>query len=215
MTQNNTFIELKDGCPFDIKMQYPLLGMKTAVKECYVRREVFEMLKKAQEYLPDGYRLRIWDTWRPLALQKELYEVYRQSIIDTFNLSSLTQSEQDAFISKYIAIPSENPEIPPAHTTGGAVDLTLTDENGNDIDMGTAFDDFSEKAETDYFEKQEFEGSIIRKNRRILKNAMTSAGFTNLPSEWWHYDYGNRNWALYSQNEAIYKGVFNKEELNF
>jgi D-alanyl-D-alanine dipeptidase len=189
--------------------------MKTAVKECFVRREVYEMLKNAQENLPDGYRLRIWDTWRPLSLQKELYEVYRQSIIDTFNLSSLSQSEQNEFISKYIAIPSENPDSPPAHTTGGAVDLTLIDVDGNELDMGTAFDDFSEKAETDYFEKHGFDGSVVRKNRRILKSAMESAGFTNLPSEWWHYDYGNRNWALYSKSVAVYKGVFEKEHLIF
>lgn len=212
---NEIFVELRDGEPFDIKMQYPLLGMKTAVKECFVRREVFEMLKCAEKNLPEGYHLRIWDTWRPLALQKELYEVYRQSIIDTFNLSILPQSEQDDFISKYIAIPSENPDLPPAHTTGGAVDLTLIDEDGNELDLGTGFDDFSDKAETDYFEKEEFGGSIIQKNRRILKSAMESAGFTNLPSEWWHYDYGDRNWALYSKKEAIYKGIFKTENLNF
>ena len=122
----------------------------------------------------------------------------------------------EVLISPVIAaIPSENPDLPPAHTTGGAVDLTLIDEHRNELDMGTGFDDFSEKAETDYFEKSEFDGSIVQKNRRILKKAMESAGFTNLPSEWWHYDFGDRNWALYSKKEAIYKGVFNKEELNF
>ena len=215
MTQKYTFIRLEDGLPFDIKMQYPLLGMKSAVKECFVRKEVFERLKTAQANLPDGYRLRIWDAWRPLELQKELYEFYRQSIIETFGLTSLPDTEKDAFISKYIAIPSENPDMPPAHTTGGAVDLTLIDEIGNELDMGTGFDDFSEKAETDYFEKQEFDGTDVQKNRRILKKAMEDAGFTNLPSEWWHYDFGNRNHALYSKKEAIYKGVFNIDELEF
>lgn len=211
--KNDTFIRLEDGLPFDIKMQYPLLGMKTAVKECFVRCDVFEMLKKAEGNLPYGYRLRILDTWRPLALQKELYEFYRQSITDSFNLSCLPKNEQDDFISKYIAIPSENLEMPPAHTTGGAVDLTLIDEQGNELDMGTGFDDFSEKAETDYFEKQEFDGTDVQKNRRILKKAMEDAGFTNLPSEWWHYDYGDENWAKTKGLKALYKGIFSQNEM--
>ena len=215
MNQHEVFTELKDGLHFDIKMQYPLLGMKNSVKACFVRLEVYEMLKSAEKNLPEGYRFRILDTWRPLALQKELYEVYRQNIIDTFNLSCLQKNEQDDFISRFIAIPSENPEMPPAHTTGGAVDLTLIDEQGNEFDMGTEFDDFSEKAETDYFEKQEFDGTDVQKNRRILKKAMEDAGFTNLPSEWWHYDYGDENWAKAKGLKALYKGIFSQNEMNF
>lgn len=213
MFQNEVFTEFKDGCPIDIKMKYPILGLKNAVTGCYLRKTVYELLLKAQSNLPEGYRLRIWDAWRPLSLQKELYETYRLDLISTFNLSSLSQEEQEAFISKYIAIPSENPDSPPAHTTGGAIDLTLIDERGNELDMGTVFDDFSDKAATDYFEKQEYDGSTVQKNRRVLNEAMTKAGFTNLPSEWWHYDYGNRNWAYYSKSEAIYKGVFEKQDL--
>ena len=45
-------------------------------------------------------------------------------------------------------------------------------------------------------------------------NVMTKAGFTNLPSEWWHYDYGDRFWAYYNKCSAIYEGVFTKEEIN-
>ena len=213
MLENNIFVEVKDGCPLDVKMKYPLLGLNNAVTGCYLRKTVYELLLKAQSNLPDGYHLRIWDAWRPLSLQKELYETYRLDLIRTFNLSSLSHKEQEAFISKYIAIPSENPDCPPAHTTGGAIDLTLIDEVGNELEMGTDFDDFSEKAATDYFEKEEYNGSIIQKNRRILYDAMTKAGFTNLPSEWWHYDYGNRNWANFSKNEAVYKGVFNEQDL--
>ena len=213
MLENDIFVEVRDDCPIDVKMKYPLLGMKNAVTGCYLRKTVYELLLKAEDNLPDSYHLRIWDAWRPLSLQNELYEVYRQDLINTFNLSSLPVDEQNAFISRYIAIPSENPDLPPAHTTGGAVDLTLIDKYGNELDMGTGFDDFSEKAATDFFEKEQYNGSIIQKNRRILNQAMTKAGFTNLPSEWWHYDYGNENWAKFSKNKAIYKGVFEKQDL--
>ena len=43
---------------------------------------------------------------------------------------------------------------------------------------------------------------------------MTSVGFTNLPSEWWHYDYGNANWAYYKKESPIYSGVFTEKDLN-
>jgi len=215
MLKDDIFTELLDGCPFDVKMKYPLLGLKNAVKGCYLRKQVYELLIKAEANLPCGYRFRIWDAWRPLSLQKELYETYRLDLIDSFGLSSLSDDEKNVFISKYIAIPSENPDSPPAHTTGGAIDLTLIDEDGIELDMGTDFDDFSEKAATDYFEKEAYNGSTVQKNRRILKQAMTKAGFTNLPSEWWHYDYGNQNWAKFSNNKATYKGVFNEHELLF
>lgn len=42
---------------------------------------------------------------------------------------------------------------------------------------------------------------------------MNKAGFTNLPSEWWHYDYGEKFWAYYNNTPAIFEGVFNIEEI--
>ncbi|MED4919243.1 M15 family metallopeptidase, partial [Geobacillus thermodenitrificans] len=47
----------------------------------------------------------------------------------------------------------------------------------------------------------------IKENRKLLKSIMEKAGFTNYDEEWWHYDYGNQNWALKTGNEAIYGGV--------
>ena len=110
-------------------------------------------------------------------------------------------------ISRYVSYPENNVLLPPVHTTGGAVDLTLIDSDGNELDMGTEFDSFSEAASTAYYE-QVGTDTKIRDNRRMLYNAMTGAGFTNLPSEWWHYDFGDRFWAYYNRKPAIYKGVF-------
>ena len=88
-------------------------------------------------------------------------------------------------ISKYVALPVRDTICPPAHTTGGAIDLTLIDRDGNELNMGTAFDAFTQATHTDFYE--ETDEDIIKQNRRILYSAMTSVGFTNLPSEWWHY----------------------------
>ena len=109
-------------------------------------------------------------------------------------------------------MPIKDTLIPPAHTTGGAIDVTLVDANGHALDMGCEFDAFNEKTKTDYFEDTE-ENVKIRDNRRLLYSCMISAGFTNLPSEWWHYDFGNKIWAYYKNEPAIYEGVFDKSEL--
>ena len=139
-------------------------------------------------------------------------------------------------IRKFVSDPIPDREVPPVHTTGGAIDLTIVDSDGNELDMGTSFDAFTEKTKTDYFEridaneiynnsyyndKDEKCNSVckkhitsVRDNRRLLYAVMTKAGFTNLPSEWWHYDYGDRFWAYYNKCSAIYEGVFTKEEID-
>lgn len=207
------FVELKDGEHFDIKMQYHLQGMKYGIEECYMRKKVFEMLKKAQDNLPEGYKLRIWDAWRPFELQQELYDTYSEMLIKELNLYGKPFDEQQQVISNYVSLPVKDKFLPPLHTTGGAIDLTLIDEEGNELNMGTEFDEFTEKTRTDYFEYTGPVHNDIRDNRRILYNAMIDAGFTNLPSEWWHYEYGNRVWAYFVSKPALYEGVFSADEI--
>lgn len=209
---DSEFIEIETNEYLDVEMQYPLLGMKNAEARCLLRKQVYDLLIEASKLLPKGYKLKILDAWRPLALQRELYSVYLERIIKYFKLDGCTEEQRKAFIKKYVSEPVENEKIPPVHTTGGAVDLTVTDKEGNDLDMGTKFDDFTDKANTSYFEKAN--DSIIRENRRLLYKIMTDVGFTNLPSEWWHYDYGDRFWAFYNKKPAIYRGVFSNEKIN-
>ena len=115
------------------------------------------------------------------------------------------------FISKFVSIPVFDKMRAPVHTTGGAVDLTLIDTNGKPLNMGTDFDDFSEKANTDYYERHF--NQEITKNRRLLYNAMINEGFTNIPSEWWHYDYGDSYWGFYKGEPPFYGGFSNLEML--
>ena len=209
---NCKFINIINDDMLDVKMQYPLQNLKCAVKDCYIRLDIYEKLLTAQALLPDGYKLRIWDAWRPFTLQQELYEKYYKDIVNTFDLSKLPLHKQQSIVSNYISYPEDNRMYPPLHTTGGAVDVTLLDLYNNEVEMGTAFDDFSPKARTDYFEENPIDIKL-RKNRRILYNCMTRAGFVNLPSEWWHYSYGDRVWAYYNSTPALYSGVYSTEEL--
>lgn len=208
---NSRFVDVKKDGSIDVRMMYAERGMTNATEYCLVRREVLDKLKEVQATLPDGISLRIWDAWRPFALQKELFDYYSETISKQFNLTELTHGERIKFISKYVSIPNFDKLKAPVHTTGGAVDVTLIDSDGNELDMGTEFDSFSERTHTNYFE---LTGSVnIRDNRRILYNSMINAGFTNLPSEWWHYDFGDGFWSSYSRLSVIYEGVADLKEV--
>ena len=209
---NNSFIdeelvEVPNDCGIIIEMKYPLLNMENAFNKCLVRKEVLNRLLEAKKYLPKGVTFKIWDAYRSLSLQEEIFKKYKEDIIKIFNLENLNEKDQINIISKYVSLPSNNADIPPLHTTGGSVDLTLAyEETKKELDIGVNFDEFSILTKSSIFEQKGM-NKKIRKNRRILYNSMIKAGFTNLPSEIWHYDYGNRAWAFYKNTTAIYRGI--------
>ena len=208
---NSRFVEILSGGRIGVKMMYPSLGFSNAEEHCYVREEVYHILLEAAEKLPEGYSFLIWDAWRPFALQKELYLKYSENIISEFGLNDFSTEEKKAVIRKYVSDPVEDKNIPPVHTTGGAVDLTIIGPDGTELDMGCGFDEFTDKSMTAFFEERD--ETQIKDNRRLLYNIMTEAGFTNLPSEWWHYDYGDRFYGYYTKKPAIYDGVFARRDM--
>lgn len=209
---NSEFFEIVKNEFFEVEMQYPILGMKHAESQCFVRKEVYERLVEAVLKLPKGYKFKILDAWRPFALQQELYEKYTEDIVKKFELEECDAEQQAAVIRRFVSEPIEDSEVPPVHTTGGAIDLTIVDVQGKELDMGSGFDEFTDRTYTAFFENEK--NTVIRDNRRMLYYAMTESGFTNLPSEWWHYDYGDRFWAFYKECPAIYRGIFTREEIN-
>ena len=205
---NSPLVKISKETGIIVDMQYPKLGMKNAINECLVRKEVLDKLLKAKRYLPKGYTFKIWDAYRPFSLQEEIYNTYKGQLINYFKLYNLSKEKQDKIIKNYVSIPNKNEELPPLHATGGAIDLTIADiKTGKDLDMGIKFDQFTNLTNTDAFENKKM-NQTIKNNRRLLYNCMIKAGFTNLPSEIWHYDYGNRAWAYYKKKPAIYNGIF-------
>ena len=91
------------------------------------------------------------------------------------------------------------------------MDITIIGTDGNGLDMGSGFDEFSDRTYTAFYETSGNE--IVKNNRRLLYSIMMDAGFTNLPSEWWHYDFGDRFWAYYNKRPALYRGVFTRNEI--
>lgn len=211
--RDSKFVELFDNELFTVDMQYPKMGMRHAQQRCFVREEVYEMLKGAASKLPAGHKFKVFDAWRPFALQQELYEVYSGKIINDFHLDGCNEEQKRSVIGKFVSEPAGDRDVPPVHTTGGAIDLTIIGKDGQELEMGTGFDAFTDKTYTAFFEKNE-ENAAARNNRRLLYHVMTEAGFTNLPSEWWHFDYGDRFWAFYNKKPALYRGVFKREEMH-
>lgn len=143
-----------------------------------------------------------------IAVQQALWDYFRNNIAKNNPKKSSVQIDRmtEFFVSK----PSYDILVPSLHNTGGAVDLSIIDTASNEIDMGCKFDDFTDKAWTHYFESDVNPDSTyksIRENRRMLYNIMISVGFTNLPSEWWHYDFGDSKWAQLKHTKPVYAGI--------
>jgi len=131
------------------------------VNRAFLRGSAALKLREAQDILEQsGVRLKVWDAYRPLSVQKKMWEQVRDA--------------------RYVAPPSGGSN----HNRGAAVDVTLVDREGRELPMGTGYDDFSGKAHAGYDGLSEEE----RRNRAILRHAMVSAGFRPLSTEWWHFD---------------------------
>ncbi|MEF2144851.1 MAG: M15 family metallopeptidase [Desulfovibrionaceae bacterium] len=135
---------------------------------CYLRRDVAQRLARAQEVLrPLGLGLKIFDGYRPFRVQERFWELVPDE--------------------RYVARPKrENGVIivGSRHNLGAAVDVSLVDAAGNDLEMPTDYDDFSDKARPDW----DGTSDTAKKNRALLLKVMQDAGFTVYPTEWWHYD---------------------------
>ena len=116
----------------------------------------------------------------------------------------MSPEELERRLSDFVARPVKRLDRPAPHTTGGAVDLTLC-RDGVPLDMGTGFDDLTPLAYTDALERDCPAGlEEARDNRRMLYHLMTAVGFVNYSCEWWHYAYGERQWAVRTGKVPFY-----------
>ncbi len=196
--------------------QYFIQGLKGSVPESFLRLEVYDRLVKAADRLPKGWKFVLLDCWRSPELQGELFRTISDEISRDHPDLSTEEVERRARI--FVAYPSVEPERVSGHCTGGSVDLTLADDKGRILPMGSGFDETSERSYTDHYEGLlERDGSLsqeeeeIRGNRRLLLSVMESEGFSNYPKEWWHFDYGNRNWAIRTGEDHCIYGFIRPE----
>jgi len=135
----------------------------------FLRKEAAAALEKVQHFLAEReLGLKVWDGFRPMAVQKKMWD--------------LIQDE------RYVSNPAKNLG---RHTRGTAVDVTLIDKRGGQLLLPTDYDDFTEKAHSDWAGASRVE----KENRELLQEAMTKFGFEVYPYEWWHFDL--KNWQQY------------------
>ncbi len=167
MALSNVLIDLPTTYPqllFDIKYAtHDNLSGKPIYCEpyCLLHRDAVPAIGKCIELAAlCGYRLRVFDAYRPEKAQNRLW-----------------QALPDA---TYVVAPTQGSN----HTRGTAIDLTLVDSEGNDLDMGSAFDEMGNIAHP--FTPGVNENA--QRNRLILHAIMTAAGFVGIESEWWHFE---------------------------
>ena len=191
-----------------------------------LRQGVLDSLLQAQAELDArraGWRLKLFDAYRPLPVQA--FMVWREfclqaeragrSLAACRDLAGLPGQDPDLYallaskVFEFWGIPSDDPRTPPPHSTGAAVDLTLQDGFGREVDMGSPIDETSERSYPDHYAKAT--APLMRtchENRVLLNALMASAGFCRHGNEWWHFSLGDQMWAAARGNAvAIYGRV--------
>ena len=166
--------------------------------EVRLREGAVERLILASERLPDGFFLTLVEGYRSPARQKALWDQQLSAVRGAY--PNISVEEVERLTRLRIAQPSP---IGGGHQTGGAVDVTLTDTEGMELDMGTCVQEFTKL--TPMYSKPL--PTDVRKRRHILCRAMERAGFANYPGEWWHFSYGDRIWAAYRRKRHAIYGV--------
>ncbi len=167
------------------------------VKYPYLRESLILKLDKVSEMLEvKGYKLKIYDAYRSYDDQKKSWDKrLKETRIEHPNVDI---KELERLTSLKVAKPTKGHG---GHQTGGAIDVTLIDKDGNELDMGTKYAEHNFKTRTDSKEITQKQ----MENRKILYNALIDAGFVNFPAEWWHYCYGDNMWAAYkSKKKCMY-----------
>ncbi len=149
---------------------------------CFLHQDAIKPLKTAIQLAKNqGLKLKIFDSFRPFAIQKFMYQ----------------QFGNDEFKKSFFSNPISGST---PHCRGVAIDLTLIDELNNELDMGSGFDELSELA---YHGNQNI-SATAQKNRFILMGIMLSSGFNFYSREWWHYQLPNpRNYPIVGTNQSL------------
>jgi D-alanyl-D-alanine dipeptidase len=173
------YVEVSTGAGIAVDLKYSGVDNFTGedlygdFNDCYLRPEAAEMIRRAAAFLQDerpGWSLVLYDCLRPLSVQRRLW-------------AKVKGTAREPFVA--------DPKKKSMHNYGLAVDLSLLDEEGRPVDMGTPYDYFSYRSETLR------EGSLVRRgkltpgqveNRRLLRKVMRQAGFLRVPFEWWHFN---------------------------
>jgi len=197
---------------------YMLLGAPYGDRSpFFVRQSILEKLQKSQAYLQTirpNYQIAIFDAYRPIPVQQFMVDYSFAQLAESKGLevNFLSEEQKNSLmgeVMKFWAIPSDDPQMPPPHSTGAAIDVTLFNSELLEVNMGSPIDEISDRSLPNYFansvDSLEME---FHCNRQLLNEVMTHSGFVRHPNEWWHFSYGDQLWAWTSNEKiAIYGGI--------
>ncbi|HVZ70194.1 MAG TPA: M15 family metallopeptidase [Rhizomicrobium sp.] len=179
-----------------------------SIPQLFLREGVVERLKRVNDRLSgSGLELFLFDAWRPKAVQAYFHDVWMPAQLKA-RRPKLQGAALIREVETYWAAPTVNEDSPAPHATGAAADLTLRWIGGEQLWMGSLFDDVTALAHRDHFERDLemcFSDEEARANRRLLHWVMAEEGFIGHPDEWWHFSHGDQLWAkLGGRRAAIY-----------
>ncbi len=184
-------INHKDGIYFNNKF----------TNEKRIRNYIYQLVIKAKEHLPDNYNFIIYEGYRPKSDQFKLWDGIVAKNKKQYPDIDINSEDFIALCDKFVANPHRQGS---GHQSGAAIDISLTDDEGQEYDMGGEVRGFDNTAEFDCNDISE----QAKQNRKILRKALSKVGFTNYPSEWWHYSFGDILWAkLNGVNIAIFGSI--------
>jgi D-alanyl-D-alanine dipeptidase len=124
------------------------------------RKVALDLVAAHKVFKQKGYRIKIFDGYRPISVQRHLWKVAPKG---------------------YVSNPDKGMRM---HNRGAAIDMTLIDKNGKELDMGTVYDFLGKEAHLNYPHPKN-----VQENRKLLKTVMQQVGFQAISNEWWHFDY--------------------------
>ncbi len=214
----NSEIKIKDNREplVDIKKYCPGIVVRIGKerikieKTAYFRKTVAEMLRTAQKSLLKGMNFIINDAWRPQYIQAEIYFnfIKRFQKMHPKWTKERVIKEVEEYVADWKGVASLG------HMSGGAVDIRLVDRHKHKIPMKKRGLSYQQNALSD----QKLLPTYMRKNRQIMFSALRSAGLSNYPKEYWHWSYGDYQWARRNgKKTALYgaipdvKGLYSKK----
>jgi D-alanyl-D-alanine dipeptidase len=163
----------------------------------YVRQGVYQRLLKAGKLLTaydKRLRLEVVYGYRALEIQQQLFEKYETKLLPSYR----NRVELLAAVHRFIAVPEAA-----GHPTGAAVDIQILC-GAEAIDFGTSIHTFA----PDSFTFSPFITREAWSNRQLLRRIMLQVGFAPFDGEWWHFSYGDKEWArYYNQPYALYEQI--------
>lgn len=168
-----------------------------------VRAGLAARLRHAAEALPRGVHLLLVEGYRPPVLQRRYFGEY----LDSLRAASPGSDEEELrmLASRYVSPPAVAP-----HSAGAAIDLTLCDGDGTELDLGTPVNATPEQSAGACYTQHPSVTGQARRNRDTLAGALRAAGLVNYPTEWWHWSYGDRYWAMAAGAPAAIYGAVDR-----